>query len=105
MKGIMLDDNHELQIEVKKDADGKITSGVVIGDITFQNQELIIACEKGEIREAPEKGVGAANYVDDEQPDDFIKAINIELTREGMKIDSIGFDGGGKLVIDAKYKS
>jgi UPF0288 family protein (methanogenesis marker protein 3) len=105
MEGMMLDDNHELQIDVKRDANGLITSGVVIGDITFQNQELIIACEKGEIREAPDKGVGAANYVDDEEPDDFLKAINIELTREGMKVNSIGFNEENKLDIDAKYKS
>ncbi len=103
MKGLLLDDNNEIQVAVVKDADGLITQGMVVGDITFQNQNLIIAFEKGELREAPGKGVGASTIIDDESPDDFVKAIRIELANEGMKVNAIGFNEDNDLKIDANY--
>jgi len=103
MKGLLLDDNNEIQVAVVKDDNGLITQGMVVGNITFQNQNLIIAFDKGELREAPEKGVGAENYIDDESPDDFIKAVRIELANEGMKVKAIGFNDNNDLNIDANY--
>jgi hypothetical protein len=42
MKGILLDNNHDLQINVRKNSKGLIEQGFVIGNITYQNQELIV---------------------------------------------------------------
>ncbi len=103
MKGMMLNNEHELQVVVKRSFDGLITEGIQVGEITYQNQELIIMCEKGEIKEAPLKGVGTSSFIDDDSPDSFMREIRTQLTQEGMQVDRVEFDANSDLVIDAKY--
>ena len=102
MKGIMVDDSYNFKMNVRRDANGMIIGGFIIGDTTFQNQEFIIMAEKGEYKEDPLKGVGIHSFLDDESPESLIRVIRIELAKEGMKVNSIRFDNG-KLVIDAAY--
>ena len=104
MKGILIGENHELQINPKRDANGLITQGLVIGDVTCQNQELIVLCEKGEIKSEPTKGVGIKTFLDDETPENLVRNIRTELSLEGMQVNKIGFDEKQNLVIDAEYK-
>jgi hypothetical protein len=104
MNGIMLNDAHDLQITIRKNTDGLIQQGLVIGKITYQNQELILLAEKGEVKAAPTKGVGIMSYLDDEVPDNLLRAIRTELATEGMKVDKVAFDAKGNLEIDAEYK-
>ena len=104
MLGILIDDDYELQVDVKFDQDGKITGGLVLGDLTFQNQDIIIKMNKGELKEAPLKGVGIQNYIDDESPETLIRNIRTELAADGMIVNKVGFDTTGDLIIDAKYK-
>ena len=105
MQGILLDDSHELQIKIKRDTNGLITQGLVIGDITFQNQEIIVVSEKGEIKSAPLKGVGILSFLDDEVPDNLLREIRTELAVEGMQVNKLSIDNRGKLEIDAKYNN
>jgi hypothetical protein len=104
MNGILIDDNHDLQVRIMRDKNGIITQGLVIGDITFQNQEIIVVSEKGEIKHAPTKGVGIQSYLDDEMPDNLLRAIRTELAVEGMQVNKVSIDAKGLLEIDAKYK-
>jgi hypothetical protein len=103
MQGIMLDNNHDLQVNVRRNADGLIEHGLVIGDITYQNQEFIVLCEKGEIKSHPIKGVGIGSFLDDETPENLIRNIRTELSQEGMRVNQVGFDANRNLVIDAEY--
>jgi hypothetical protein len=105
MKGIVINDNHDLQISIMRDKNGLITQGLVIGDITFQNQEIIIVSEKGEIKNAPTKGVGIQSYLDDEMPDNLLRAIRTELAVEGMQVNKVSINEKGLLEVDAKYKT
>lgn len=94
MKGILLDE----------DRDVKVSNGsMVIGDIANQNIELLIISEKGEIREAPLRGVGIRKFVDDEDPAMLLQAIRNEVATEGMTLDNIGIASDGKLNIEAHY--
>ena len=104
MRGILIDNNHDLQINVCRDSSGLITQGLVIGDITHQNQELIILCEKGEIKSSPTKGVGIRTFLDDETPENLIRNVRTELSMEGMQVDKVYFEKDGNLIIEAKYK-
>jgi len=104
MKGILIDNNHEIQINIKRDNNGFITQGFVVGDITCQNQELIVLCEKGEVKSHPTKGVGIRTFFDDETPENLVRNIRTELSSEGMQVNKVGFDANQHLVIDAKYK-
>lgn len=99
----MLTNDHDLLIAPKRDAQGLITQGVVLGDITSQNQELIIISEKGEFKHSPLVGVGVTTYLDDEVPDNLLRAVRTELAVEGMNVSKVRFDSDGKLIIDAQY--
>ena len=104
MKGILIDNDYELQVDVQLDQNGLITGGLVLGDLTFQNQDMIIKMMPGELKEAPLKGVGIQDYIDDESPEALIRMIRTQLSAEGMIVNKVGFDSTGDLVIDAKYK-
>lgn len=102
-KGILLTENMELDIEVVRNAEGKIVSGLQVGDVTRQNQRTIILAHKGEIKEAPTLGVGLASFLDDDDPSDLLREIRTNLREDGQVVSSCGFNLSGKLVIDAKY--
>jgi len=64
MRGILLDRvTGDLQVQVKRDANGLITSGLVIGNTDYQNMNLIIQAQKGEFKEFPTLGFGIDNYL------------------------------------------
>ena len=87
--GILLDENMELVITPVRDSAGLITSGLVLGDVTFQNQKILINAVKGEIKEDPMVGVGASNYVESNDKEGFAREIRSQLTRDGQKVKSI----------------
>lgn len=103
-KGILMGDNGDLLIEVVRDAQGKITQGLMIGDVTGQNQDTILLAEKGEIKNSPLLGVGIASYLDDETPSELLREVRINLRMDGQKIRSCGFDDNGKLIIQGGYE-
>ncbi|MDD3079087.1 MAG: hypothetical protein PHH37_08285 [Paludibacter sp.] len=104
-KGILLTENNDLDIKVVRDADGKIVSGLQIGDVTRQNQRTIILAQKGEIKEAPTMGVGLASFIDNDDPSDLLREIRANLREDGQVISSCGFNDDGNLLIDAEYES
>ncbi|MDH6309410.1 hypothetical protein M2451_002704 [Dysgonomonas sp. PFB1-18] len=103
-KGILIGDDGNLLIEVTRDAQGKITDGLVIGDVTSQNQNTILLAEKGEIKNSPLLGVGIASYLDDESPSELLREVRINLRMDGQKVRSCGFDNNGKLIIQGGYE-
>ena len=56
--GIQLNENYDLKVQVRRDASGMIVSGLQVGDVTYQNQALILSAQKGEIKESPLTGYG-----------------------------------------------
>jgi len=103
-KGILLDDNLELVISPVRDSNGLITSGLVVGDVTKQNQRTILLSEKSEIKEAPTLGVGIASFLDDDNPSELLREIRYNLREDGQTVRACGFSDG-KLIIDAVYES
>ena len=101
--GILLNNDMDLQIEVKRDGNGLITSGLVIGNVTKQNQRIILLAEKGEIKEAPLMGVGIASFLDDDSPSELLREVRTNLRDDGQQVNSCGFDKEGKLVIIGGY--
>lgn len=93
MKGLLLDENRDIQVK---------NGEAVIGDIANQNLEILVLSEKGEIREAPLRGVGIRRYVEDEDVATLLQAIRNEVAEEGMTLDKLGVEDG-KLEIIAHY--
>ena len=65
MTGIMIDQDFDLEIKVKKDASGKITSGLVLDNTDYQRCHMITIAQKGEFKGTPTLGFGIENYMRD----------------------------------------
>ncbi len=60
---------------------------LVTGESTRQHQQLLVLIEKGELREFPTRGVGAASWLnDDVQFGDFNGAVKREFEADGMTV-------------------
>jgi hypothetical protein len=109
-RGIQLADNSDslqgmdLKIDVVRDASGKITQGLVIGNTMNQNQAMIIVANPGEFKFSPTLGVAIDELLLD---GDYLRMrhrIREHLEKDGMKVRSIDFSEGQPLVIDASYE-
>lgn len=101
MNGIRTE-NYDIKIDVKKGMDGKIISGLEIGDILRQNQALIMVMHKGELKENPSVGVGISDIINDHQLDKWRAEIREQMEMDGQKVDSVKLDNYG-LTIEAGY--
>ncbi|MDR3350354.1 MAG: hypothetical protein LBN98_01735 [Prevotellaceae bacterium] len=100
--GIQLDSNYDLVIQVQRDAQGKIISGLSIGPVTYQNQALLLLAHKGEFKEHPTVGVGIGGMVND---DDFAlwkREIANQIEGDGQRITRLSLGEKG-LVLEANY--
>ncbi|WP_165044645.1 hypothetical protein [Dysgonomonas sp. ZJ709] len=101
--GILLDDTGDIAIDVRRDSNGLITGGLVIGDVTNQNQRTILTSEKGEIKPSLLLGVGIASFLDDDEPSLLLREVRVNLRDDGQTVNSCGFNPEGKLVIIGGY--
>lgn len=80
MTGILLDSNYE----------PIISSGeMVLGEITAQNQAIILRCHKGEIKEHPALGVGISDMLLDHNPLYWRSRIREALELDGQSLEEI----------------
>jgi hypothetical protein len=102
--GVLLDsETGDLEIRLQYDWRGKIISGLVVGDVTRQNQYLILVAQPGEFKEVPEVGVGLGNITLDNDLLAWRTKIRQQLESEGMIINILEFDAANELLIDAEY--
>ncbi|MDR0603588.1 MAG: hypothetical protein LBG80_04705 [Bacteroidales bacterium] len=102
--GIQINNNYELEIKVRRDKDGIIVSGLSIGDTTYQNQALILICQKGELKSSPLTGVGINDICNDNQFTLWKREIIEQLEADGQTIYKLQLDSKG-MKLDAKYVS
>lgn len=88
------------------DLDNSVVFGddgrIAMGDITEQNQRLLLSINKGEIKEAPLKGVGVSNFIEEGDPQRLIAEIRGEFRREGLTIEKLQIKGNN-IEISAHY--
>ena len=101
--GVQLDGDYDLDIKVRRDASGKIISGLVVGDVTYQNQAMILKAQKGEFKESPTVGVGIEDIVCDSDLRLWRKEITEQLEADGQRIDRLVLNER-EFILDAKYK-
>lgn len=94
--------DYDLAVDVRRDASGKITGGLVVGDILRQNQALILVMHKGELKSDPSVGVGISDMLLDHNFPIWKKEIREQMELDGQKVDSVQITTSG-LVIDSKY--
>ena len=100
--GIQLNGNFDLDIQVRRDANGRITSGLTVGDVTYQNQAMILKAQKGEFKENPTVGVGIENMVNDHDFRLWRREVTEQLEADGQQIDRLVINEN-EFILDARY--
>ena len=80
MRAIKLN-NFEIDVQLKLDDEGKILSGLRLGDTLRQNQALILVLHQGELKERPEVGVGIEDMLLD-------NVDKVRITTGGIEINA-----------------
>ena len=93
MRDIQLDTSFDLVIK---------NGDFSVGESTQQHQQCLLLAEKGSYKQYPTVGVGIATYLKDDSPSDLLREIRIQFSKDGMNVNSLGFEQG-KLRIDAPY--
>lgn len=108
--GIQLNDSTtgietiDLKIDVKRDANGLITQGLVVGNIMSQTQAMILIASPGEFKFNPTVGVAIDELLLD---DDYLRMrhrIRENLEKDGMKVKSVDLFKDIPLKIEASYE-
>lgn len=105
MKGILLDNEFDVQIEPARDADGKIAGGLVIGDILAQNQAVILYAHKGELKETPALGAGISRMPLDHDALAWRTEIRQQLEYDGQIVEDVAIGKDGIITIKSEYRN
>ena len=100
--GIQLNENYDLEIRLRRDAQGKIASGMAVGEVTHQNQAIILFAHKGEIKEYPTVGAGLGDACNDEGFELWKREIGEQIENDGQRIETLIFNEK-EFYLDAKY--
>ncbi len=74
-----------------------------VTESTYQHQRDLLLSDKGHIRDKAEAGVGAINYIADNEKESLLRATRKEFIADGMKVQKVGFSTEGELETDASY--
>ena len=88
MKGIQLID-YDIDIKPVRDKNGRVTSGLVVGDILHQNQAIILSIRKGELKENPSVGVGLTDMLLTHDLAAIKNEIRQQLELDGQTVEKI----------------
>ena len=101
MTGLQLTD-YDLAVDVRRDADGRITGGLVVGDILYQNQALILAFRKGDLKDDVSVGVGISRMLLDNERLTWQREIQEQLEMDGQQVSSVDITDR-EIKIKARY--
>ncbi len=108
-KGIQLNETNEngqildIKIDVKRDAQGKIIQGMLIGNVLEQNKALILITHQGENKFNPDLGVGIEDLLLSEDYLEFRHRIREHFAKDGLKITRLDLYPNKPIQIDAEY--
>lgn len=101
--GIVLDTNFLIPINVERDQNGSILSGMAINDTTYQNQAILLNAQPGEVKEFPTVGVGIGDIINDYDFEQWKRTVTEQFEGDGMRIKKLIINENG-MSIDAEYK-
>lgn len=90
MRGIIIDNDNDLSITVKRDVDGKIVSGVVISETQMQDAYMVLSLNQGDLKEDPIAGVNLTALIRGKLDKERIKStIKIGFKRCGIDYEEV----------------
>ena len=93
-KDILLDSSFDLMIK---------NGDIVVDDSTEQNQVLLFMSHPGEWRQHPTIGVGAQDFVNDDNFAMLAQEIQKQFQEDGMQVKKVTVMETGKTQWDAEY--
>lgn len=93
----------DLKIKKVLDSEGKIASGLVIGDTTQQNMAIILTSNPGEIKQYPTMGVGLIDATHGTDLLSYRHNIRSQFKRDKLKISELELYDPKKVSIKANY--
>ena len=94
--------------DIKLDADFDVAVAAgdfVVGEVTRQNQELILLSRKGMWKQTPQCGVGLSDYLlDDGSRVALTGSIQEQFTADGMKVRRIMAKDLSNINVDSDYE-
>lgn len=79
----------DLNVKVRRDSLGLITGGLVVGDVGKQNQAIIIYMQPGEMKEAPQVGVGINSMLLSSDALLYKHKIREQLEADGFRVNHL----------------
>ncbi len=84
--------------------DFKNKTGLSIGDTLYQNQFIISAVQKGELKEYPQMGVGIGDITNDNDLLAWKRSIREEFAKDDLEISKLDIDlTTGEMTLIADY--
>ncbi|MBP4140013.1 hypothetical protein [Flavobacterium geliluteum] len=109
--GIQIIDNSldgevmDLKIKPVRDANGKIVSGLVIGNTLEQNKALILIGSEGDFKFRPDIGVNFGDVLLSDNLLEYRHKINEHFNKDGLKITELNLYRTDNIKIVADYES
>ena len=100
-RGIVLDRYGDLKVNIAKDGQGLIISGLTIGDSDCNHVALIVESNKGDFKDYPVLGVGEQYLKSVGRTAELRADVQTQLGLDGYKAD-VQVSSTGKLVIDVE---
>ncbi len=94
----------DLKINPIRDANGKIVSGVVIGDTLEQNKAFLLLAHPNDFKANPTLGVGIEDAVLDSELLEFRHKIREQFAKDGLKITNLDLYNLQKVNIECSYE-
>ena len=100
------DDGDVLDLKIKplRDVDGKILSGIVIGNTLEQNKAFILLGHAGDFKGNPDLGVGIGDLTLGSELLEYRHKVREQFTRDGLKITKLDMYDIKNITIDAHYE-
>jgi len=90
MKGILLNENNDLLINVRRDVNGKIISGLVVNNNAVQCAGLVLQANQGEFKEDPIIGANLLRNMRGKLNRHKIKhEIEVALMRANIRVEDV----------------
>lgn len=94
-----------LAINVVRNADGKIISGLTIGDTLPQNMASMLIAEPGDLKTDLSLGVGLRSALMDEDLLEYRHQIKEQFAKDNLTVKHLNLYNLQKFDIDAEYDS
>lgn len=85
--------------------EGVNSTGLSINDTLYQNQFIIMAAQKGDLKEYPMLGVGISDIANDNDLLEWKRSIREEFAKDGLKVSKLDIDKAtGEMTLIADYQ-